>query len=55
MKKKEVNWTVVILSFVGLGFIALTFLAHWLFIIPAVIIMIVNQKILFKEKKKIKN
>lgn len=50
-KKKEVNWPVVILSFIGFGFIAITFIIHWTFIIPAVIIMIVNQKLLFKEKK----
>ncbi len=49
--KKEVNWPVVIIGLIGLGFVALTFIIHWLFIIPAVIIMIINQRILFKEKK----
>lgn len=49
-KKRKVNWKVTILSFVALGFIALTFLVHWYFIIGAVIIMIINQKELMKKK-----
>ncbi len=50
MKKKEVNWPVIIIGFIGLGFVALTFIIHWTFIILAVIIMILNQKLLFKGK-----
>ncbi len=51
MAKKDVNIPVIIIGLLGLGFVALTFIIHWLFIIPAVIIMILNQRILFKGKK----
>ncbi len=49
-KNKKVNWKVVILSLIALGFIALTFLVDWIFIIGAVIIMIINQRELMKKK-----
>jgi len=38
------NIKVVFLSFVALGFLALTFLVDWLFILGAVIIWIYNQR-----------
>ncbi len=41
---------VVIFSIIALGFLVLTFLIDWLFIIPAVILMILNQKELMKKK-----
>lgn len=44
------NLKVVLLSIVALGFMALTFLVDWLFIIGAVIIMFINQKELMKKK-----
>jgi len=44
------NKKVVIFSIVALGFLALTFLVDWLFIIGAVILMILNQKELMKKK-----
>lgn len=44
------NKKVVILSIIALGFLALTFLIDWLFIIGAVIITIINQKELMKKK-----
>jgi hypothetical protein len=47
---KKVNWKVVILSLIALGFIALTFFVHWAFIIGAVIIMIINQRELLGKK-----
>lgn len=47
---KKVNWKVVILSLIALGFIALTFLVDWIFIIGAVIIMIINQRELLRKK-----
>lgn len=47
---KKVNWKVVILSLIALGFIALTFLVDWIFIIGAVIIMIINQRELLGKK-----
>lgn len=46
------NVKVVILSIIALGFIALTFLVDWLFIIGAVIITYINQKELLKKNKK---
>ncbi len=49
-KNKKVNWKVVILSLIALGFIALTFLVDWIFIIGAVIIMIINQRELLRKK-----
>ncbi len=45
------NVKVVILSIIALGFIALTFLVDWLFIIGAVIITYINQKELLKKNK----
>lgn len=48
--KRKINWKVVIYSFVALGFLALTFLVDWIFIIGAVIFMILNQKELMKKK-----
>ena len=47
MKKPKV----VIYSIIALGFLALTFLVDWIFIIGAVILMYLNQKELFKEVK----
>jgi len=47
---KKVNWKVVILSLIALGFIALTFLVDWMFIIGAVIIMLINQRELLRKK-----
>ncbi|MBU4308834.1 MAG: hypothetical protein KJ566_03510 [Nanoarchaeota archaeon] len=42
---------VIIFSIIALGFLVLTFLVDWLFIIPAVILMYLNQKELMKNKK----
>lgn len=43
---------VIIFSIIGLGFLALTFLVDWLFIIGAVAMMFLNQKELFPKEKK---
>ena len=48
------NIKVTIFSIIALGFLALTFLVNWMFIIGAVILMILNQKELMKQNKKIK-
>ena len=40
---------VIILSIIALGFIALTFLVDWLFIIGALVIIYLNQKELMKK------
>jgi fumarate reductase subunit C len=44
------NPKVVVYSIIALGFLALSFLVDWIFIIPAVILMILNQKELMKKK-----
>jgi len=44
------NPKVVLYSILALGFLALTFLVDWLFIIGAVILMFMNQKELMKKK-----
>ncbi len=41
---------VVIFSLLAIGFLALTFLVDWLFIIGAVVFMFLNQKELIKKK-----
>jgi len=46
------NIKVVIYSILALGFLALTFLVDWIFIIGAAILMYLNQKELFKKKVK---
>jgi hypothetical protein len=48
------NIKVVIFSIIALGFLALTFLVDWLFIIGAVILLYLNQKELIKKKNKLK-
>ena len=47
---KRMNKKVVFLSLIALIFLALTFFVHWVFIIGAVIIMLINQKELFGKK-----
>jgi len=44
------NPKVVIYSIIALGFLALTFLVDWLFIIGAVVLMFLNQRELNKKK-----
>lgn len=44
------NKKVVIYSLIALGFIVLTFTVDWLFIIPAVILLLINQKELMKKR-----
>ncbi len=41
---------VVIYSIIALGFLALTFLVDWYFIIPAAILMYLNHKELTKKR-----
>ena len=47
------NKKVMILSIIALGFLVLTFTVNWLFIMGAVILMIINQKELLKNKNKL--
>ena len=52
---KKINAKVVIYSAIALICLALTFLVDWLFIIPAAILMFLNQRELMKDQKPIKN
>lgn len=40
---------IIIISLIGLGFLALTFLVDWIFIIGAIIAMYLNQKEIIKK------
>jgi len=48
--KNKINTKVIIYSIIALGFIALTFLVDWIFIIGAVVMIWLNQREL-KGKK----
>lgn len=48
-KRSKPNIKVIIYSLIALGFIALTFLVDWIFIIGAVMILYLNQKELMKK------
>ena len=45
------NPKVVIFSIFALGFLVLTVLVDWIFIIGAVVLMILNQRELMEKKK----
>ena len=47
---KSPNWKVIIYSLIALGFLALTFLVDWLFIIGTVVMIWLNQRELIKKK-----
>lgn len=46
------NKKVFFFALIALGCVALTFLIHWAFIIGAIILMILNQRELFKNPSK---
>jgi len=46
---KKPNIKVIIYSLISLGFVALTFLVDWMFIIGAVVMIWLNQKELMKK------
>ena len=46
-----INLKVVIYSILALGFLVLTFLVDWIFIIGAAVLMFLNQRELMKKKK----
>jgi membrane protein CcdC involved in cytochrome C biogenesis len=50
--KRKPNIKIIIFSLIALGCLALTFFVDWLFIIPAAILMYLNQKELMKNRKK---
>jgi len=49
--KRKFNAKVVIFSLIALGFLALTFLVDWLFIIGAVVFMFLNQREIMGKRK----
>ncbi|MBU1252116.1 MAG: hypothetical protein KJ905_01470 [Nanoarchaeota archaeon] len=50
-KKRKPNYNIVFNSLVALGFLALAFIrSNWLYIIPSVILMIINQRELMKPR-----
>jgi len=53
--KHKPNIKIIIFSLIAIGFLILTFFVDWLFIIPAVILLILNQRELMKKKKRNKN
>jgi len=46
------NKKVVIYSLIAIGCLVLTFTVDWLFIIPAVILMFLNQRELIRDGRK---
>lgn len=48
-QKRKYNLKVVIYSITALGFLVLTFLVDWIFIVGAVVFMILNQRELMKK------
>ena len=50
-KTKKINKKVILYSIVALGFIALTFLVDWIFIVGAVIMVYLNQRELMGNNK----
>ena len=50
-KYKKINIKVIVYSIIALGFLVLTFLIDWMFIIGAIILVYLNQKELMKKKK----
>ncbi len=48
---KKINKKVFFLSLLALIFVVLTFFIHWIFIIGAVIIMLINQRELLGKNK----
>lgn len=52
MKNKKINWKIVIFSIIALICLVLMYFVSWYFIIPAAILMILNQRELMKDRKK---
>ncbi len=49
MKNKKTNPKVIVYSLIALGFMALTFLVDWIFIVGAVVLVYLSQKELMKN------
>jgi hypothetical protein len=50
--KNGINVKVIIYSIIALVCLALSFIVDWLFIIPAVVLMFLNQRELMNKRKK---
>jgi 1,4-dihydroxy-2-naphthoate octaprenyltransferase len=48
--KNQVNVRVIIYSLLALGFVAVSFLVDWLFLIGALILVVLNQRELMGKK-----
>tara|TARA_Y100000310_G_C19956789_1_gene479403 strand:- start:301 stop:477 length:177 start_codon:yes stop_codon:yes gene_type:complete len=53
-KSKKINIKVIVYSIIAFGFLALTFLVDWIFIIGAVIMIYLNQREIMKRRKGLK-
>lgn len=49
MKKEKPDYKVVLYSLIALAFVILSFTESWWYIIPAVILMFLNQRELMKK------
>jgi len=49
-RSKKINVKVIVYSIIAFGFLALTFLIDWMFIIGALIMIYLNQKELMRKK-----
>ena len=48
--KRKMNVKVVVFALIALGFLVLTFMVNWMFIIGAVVFMLLNQRELMGKK-----
>jgi hypothetical protein len=46
---KKVNWKIVVYSIIGIVCVILSFVIDWIFLLPAVICMLLNQRELGKK------
>jgi len=49
MAKRKIKYKVIIFSLIAIGFLVLTFLVDWMFIIGAVLMWMLNQRELNKK------
>jgi hypothetical protein len=47
---RNINWKVVIYSVIAIICVILAFVIDWIFLLPAVILMLLNQRELFRKK-----
>ncbi len=52
MEKRKINWRIIIYSLIALVCLVLMFIVDWLFIIPAVILVFLNQREIIKDRRK---